>query len=247
MFYASFLTCCPEKQEHEKPLRRRVVSLLGTRLDAVARGGRGEVGVRARSRRGVGGGRARTSRRGATPRQMRRTRPRRGRRRRRRLSGDLKPRRAASTWTGRPAYLRNQTHGTPRRKQRCANWLTYVDVQTYGGPADDDVGSAWAMKKTPQKKKKRQVMAPPAGFRGSSPSSRPMPPRRWRSDSGWGLAGGDGRKFPRERFLGAGAQHKAGMRSCALSGSTSVGRMDALCIRFVPDGCYGRLPVLPGP
>lgn len=146
---------------------------------------------------GVGGGRARTSRRGAATRSANaKNAPAAAD-----DAGDvasqaiLKPR-ARGKHLDRPwhlTYLRNQGHGTPAQKAALRElWSTYgVDVQTYGGPAGDDVGSAVSdEEKEDAAKKKKKASASARLPRWisprSSPSSRPMPPRRWRSDSGWG-------------------------------------------------------------
>ena len=143
-------------------------------------------------------------------------------------------------------YLRNQGHGTPAQKAALRElWSTYgVDVQTYGGPAGDDVGSAVSDKEDAAEKKSVRVRAPPAlDFAALFPELPPDAPATL--EIGFGL--GDSlvemaTKFPRERFLGA-EVHKPGI-GAALRKLRSFGienvrviRMDALWLLrdFVPD------------
>ena len=194
---------------------------------------------------GVGGGRARTSRRGAATRSA---------------NADpaddaadvasaiLKPR-SRGKHLDRPwhlTYLRNQGHGTPAQKAALRElWSTYgVDIQTYGGPAGDDVGSAVSDKEDAAEKKSVRVRAPPAlDFAALFPELPPDAPATL--EIGFGL--GDSlvemaTKFPHERFLGA-EVHKPGI-GAALRKLRSFGienvrviRMDALWLLrdFVPD------------
>ena len=198
---------------------------------------------------GVGGGRARTSRRGAATRSANaKNAPAAA------DAGDvasqaiLKPR-ARGKHLDRPwhlTYLRNQGHGTPAQKAALRElWSTYgVDVQTYGGPAGDDVGSAVSDKEDAAEKKSVRVRAPPAlDFAALFPELPPDAPATL--EIGFGL--GDSlvemaTKFPRERFLGA-EVHKPGI-GAALRKLRSFGienvrviRMDALWLLrdFVPD------------
>jgi tRNA (guanine-N7-)-methyltransferase len=124
-------------------------------------------------------------------------------------------------------------------------WSTYgVDVQTYGGPAGDDVGSAVSDKEDAAEKKSARVRAPPAlDFAALFPELPPDAPATL--EIGFGL--GDSlvemaTKFPHERFLGA-EVHKPGI-GAALRKLRSFGienvrviRMDALWLLrdFVPD------------
>ena len=143
-------------------------------------------------------------------------------------------------------YLRNQGHGTPAQKAALRElWSTYgVDVQTYGGPAGDDVGSAVSDKEDAAEKKSVRVRAPPAlDFAALFPELPPDAPATL--EIGFGL--GDSlvemaTKFPHERFLGA-EVHKPGI-GAALRKLRSFGienvrviRMDALWLLrdFVPD------------
>ena len=201
---------------------------------------------------GVGGGRARTSRRGAATRSANaKNAPAAA------DAGDvasqaiLKPR-ARGKHLDRPwhlTYLRNQGHGTPAQKAALRElWSTYgVDVQTYGGPAGDDVGSAVSDEEkedAAKNKKSVRVRAPPAlDFAALFPELPPDAPATL--EIGFGL--GDSlvemaTKFPHERFLGA-EVHKPGI-GAALRKLRSFGienvrviRMDALWLLrdFVPD------------
>ena len=166
---------------------------------------------------GVGGGRARTSRRGAATRSANaKNAPAAA------DAGDvasqaiLKPR-ARGKHLDRPwhlTYLRNQGHGTPAQKAALRElWSTYgVDVQTYGGPAGDDVGSAFSEKNAAEKKSVRVRAPPPAlDFAALFPELPPDAPATL--EIGFGL--GDSlvemaTKFPHERFLGA-EVHKPGI------------------------------------
>ena len=194
----------------------------------------------------VGGGRGRTSGRGGAPHAANAKNAPPAADAADVASAILKPR-ARGKHLDRPwhlTYLRNQGHGTPAQKAALRElWSTYgVDVQTYGGPAGDDVGSAVSDEEDAASSVR--VRAPPAlDFAALFPELPPDAPATL--EIGFGL--GDSlvemaTKFPHERFLGA-EVHKPGI-GAALRKLRSFGienvrviRMDALWLLrdFVPD------------